>query len=271
MRSFFALLAVAMASAFMTDSSVRSPATGGKCTLIPIPLSALHHAIGGAPRIRNKDGTSKNWSGYAVQTNLKSPLPDSVSNVKGTWSVPAVTTDSPATTYSSIWIGIDGYSDSTVEQLGTEQDWTSSGPVYYAWVEMYPKAAYLIHGFPVVAGDEISAEVRYVGNGQFTLSMNNITSGASYSTTLRAKNAKRQSAEWIVEAPSSKGVLPLADLGTVSFTNCSATVNGHTGSVSNSAWQKDAITMTTANGVVKARPSALSPDGSSFSVTWYHE
>ena len=269
MRALFTFFLVLVASVFATDAPVQSFVAGEKYALIP--LTAVHHAIGNAARIGNKDGTSQNWSGYAVETNRKSPQRDSVGNVKGTWTVPTVTAGSSATTYSSTWIGIDGCSDNSVEQLGTEQDWTPSGPVYYAWVEIYPKATYLIQGFTVTAGDQISAEVRCVGNGQFTLSMKNVTSSEFYSTTLRSKNARRQSAEWIVEAPYSGGVLPLADFGTASFTCCSATINGHTGSVTDSGWQKDAITMATASGIIKAQPAAMSPDGSGFSVTLLHE
>ena len=66
--------------------------------------------------------TSSNWSGYAVATNLSNPQANSVSAVSGSWIVPTVTGSSRGTTYSAVWVGIDGYSDSTVEQIGTEED-----------------------------------------------------------------------------------------------------------------------------------------------------
>jgi len=221
---------------------------------------------GSGPRIRVKDGTSSNWSGYAVETNLASPQSNAVSDVKGQWTVPTVTGTTNA--YSSAWIGIDGYSDGTVEQIGTEQDWSNGTPKYYAWFEMYPKFPVVIKNITVHPGDSISAEVKYNGNNFFVLSMTNLSSGQTYSTTRKAR-AQRQSAEWIVEAPSSSGgVLPLADFGTVTFTNAYATLNGQTGSISYSAWQKDAITMVSKSGSVKATPSGLSPDGTSFSVAW---
>jgi hypothetical protein len=79
------------------------------------------------------------------------------------------------------------------------------------------------------------------------------------------------SAEWVVEAPSSQfGVLPLADFGTVTFTGCEAKISGVTGPISDFAW--DEVTMVTSNGrTVKAQPSALAANGSSFSVTWHHD
>ena len=49
----------------------------------------------------------------------------------------------------------------------------------------------------------------------------NPTTGAlDYTTQQTASNAKRSSAEWIVEAPSSSsGILPLANFGSVTFTS----------------------------------------------------
>jgi len=238
--------------------------------LEPIPVSAFHHRQQAPPHIRNRNGTSGNWAGYAIASNLQAPLSGVVSDVTGTRKVPSVGTSDSDNTYSSVWVGIDGYSDNTVEQTGTEQDMTPDGPVYYAWFEMYPKFGYRIVNFPVEPGDTISAEVRYAGNNRFTLSIVNVTKDVRFSTTQRHK-AQRQSAEWIVEAPYSGGTLPLADFGTVTLSGCSATLGGSTGAISNSGWQYDAITMATHDGTVKAKPSGLSGGGAGFSVSWSHE
>src|SRR5437870_4998940 len=61
---------------------------------------------------------STNWSGYAAETNLTAPAANAVTAVSGSWVVPQVTGSS--TGYSSVWVGIDGYSSATVEQIGTE-------------------------------------------------------------------------------------------------------------------------------------------------------
>jgi hypothetical protein len=250
-------------------TTTQNPSTWNEFVLVPLPASALQHHQA-APHIRNANGTSQNWSGYAVANNLSAPLSGAVSDVKATWTVPAVSASDSADTFSSVWVGIDGYSDNTVEQTGTEQDWTPDGPVYYAWFEMYPKFGYRILNFPVEPGDTISAEVRYVGNNQFSLTIANLTKGRSFSTTRRHK-ARRQSAEWIVEAPYAGGILPLADFGRVALSGCIATLSGHTGSIGDTSWQFDSITMADHDGTVKARPSGLSRDGSSFSVSWEHE
>ena len=252
-------------------------------TLKAIPASAVHHSWQ-APHIRNKDGTSSNWSGYAVYTTPtssgkkgKSKSAPTFSYVTGSWVVPSVVASASANTYSSTWVGLDGYSDGTVEQIGIEQDWSNGSPAYYAWYEMYPKWGYEIVGFPVNPRDTISASVEYTSNGAFKLTITNVTKNVTFSTTQRSPSAQRLSAEWIEEAPWSGGVLPLANFGKVDFSGCSATMNGHKGPIDDSAWTFDAITMATSDGTPKAVPSSVltdkkgTPPTSSFSVTWKHE
>lgn len=219
------------------------------------------------------EGTSTNWSGYAALKRLTNPPKHSVSHVQGVWTVPTLTA-TPDNSYSAIWVGIDGYLSGTVEQIGTEQDWTSLGQQNYAWFEMYPGPSYELVGFPVNNGDQIGAEVTFQGKSQFQLTIVNYT--ASVQTTVpsqytKSKKAKRSSAEWIVEAPSSSNtVLPLANFGTVDFSECTATIEGTTGAINSPSWQNDAITMV-ASSIVKATPSSLSPGGQAFTVTWEHE
>ncbi len=212
---------------------------------------------------------STNWSGYAVTGSS-----GSVTSVQGSWIVPTVTGTKRTTTYSSFWVGIDGFSSSTVEQIGTDSDIQRGKPVYYAWYEFYPSAMVKITTLSIHAGDVISASVTYSSSG-FTVS---ITDGSqSFSTTGNVANAARSSAEWIAEAPSSYfGVLPLANFGTVNFGydstkvagTCYATVGGVTGYIGSFGSAVQEITMVSGSGAVKALPSSLSSDGTSFSVTW---
>ncbi|MCL4436228.1 MAG: G1 family endopeptidase [Thaumarchaeota archaeon] len=223
-----------------------------------------------APRIHLRSGVSSNWSGYAVETNLASPQMGSVSDVKGSWTVPAVDCSATPSAYSSFWVGIDGYASSTVEQTGTDSDCSSGVPKYYAWYEMYPKFPVNLK-MTISPGDLMTGEVQFIGKGSFRITITDTTTGATFTTTQKSTRAQRSSAEWVAEAPSSSGgVLPLANFGTVNFQNAQVTINGITGTINNGTWQNDAITMTTQSGTVKAQPSALSTDGSSFSVTWRH-
>lgn len=225
------------------------------------------------PHIPVKEGTSQNWSGYAVVTNLSHPATNSVTAVYGSWVVPTLSS-APHNTWCSLWVGIDGYSSSTVEQLGTEHDWYNGHQQNYVWFEMYPNYSYEITGFPARPGDLMSASVVYQGNNVFVLSIANITAGVhttvptSYTTS---RVAKRSSAEWVMEAPYSGSILPLSHFGTASFSNCTATINNIHGAINNSHWADDMLTMVTSNHTVKAAPSALSSNGQAFTVVWHHE
>ncbi len=234
--------------------------------------------------------TSSNWSGYAAQTNLNTPLSGAVTAVGGSWVVPTVT--GSVTGYSSAWVGIDGYSSSTVEQIGTEQDTSINGKTtYYAWYEMYPAGSVLISNFKVAPGDLITAEVLYA-SGAFTLRLTNMpSSGAAaetFSITKTAKGALQSSAEWIIEAPSAGSTLPLANFGTINFSNAWATISGASGPIDNAAWQASQINMVgsssrhgpivtedTTSGLTGGAPSGADPlppatgtAVSSFSVTF---
>lgn len=234
------------------------------------------------PRVHVQESTSSNWAGYAVEENasvnsttgeLYGGTAGVVTNVTAVWVVPSVSGTKKSTTYSAVWVGIDGYDSQTVEQIGTEQDWVKGSARYYAWFEMYPNAGYRILA-PVKPGDMITAEVQYSG-GQFVLTITDSPvkgkRGWTFTTTQPnfASPAARDSAEWIVEAPSSLSggelqTLPLANFGTVDFSGAQATLGGVTGSIS--TWPYDAITMT--DGSATATPSALSNGGASFSVAF---
>ena len=215
---------------------------------------------------------STNWSGFAVTGS-------GVTDAKGSWIVPSVTCSS-STTYSSYWVGIDGYSSNTVEQTGTDSDCSSGHGVYYAWYEFYPNPSITIGGFTVLPGDKISAEVSYSG-GVFTTS---ITDGSQhFSTTGTVSGATRSSAEWIVERPAlctahHCKLTSLSNFGTVSLgsdytgiasTNY-ATINGATGGIGSfGSANIHRITMVNNSGTTLAEPSVLSTDGTSFTETWF--
>jgi hypothetical protein len=235
-------------------------------------LTPVRHGVTHAPRIRESadvdESTSSNWSGYAELTSLTSLATGVVSEVHGSWTVPAVTGAAKGkTTYSSLWVGIDGYADGTVEQLGTEQDWSHGSAQYYAWYEMYPSASHYITNVSVHPGDSITASVNYDGTN-FNLSLTNNTTHETFSISQAGSGFDRSSAEWIAEAPSIGSVLPLANFGTASFSNCGATISGN--SVAIDTLEEDQMTMGTRK-VTKAVTSALSAGGTAFHVDWKHE
>ena len=208
----------------------------GLSTGAVVPLAAHNqsaaHVAKSSVTVAPIANVSSNWSGYAVTGT-------SVSYVAGSWVVP---TANPKTSgYSSVWVGIDGYSSSTVEQIGTDSDVVNGKATYYAWYEMYPSASMNISTMTVKPGDSITGSVAYVNNA-FVLTIKDTTESETFTKTLSAKGAARSSAEWIVEAPSSNyGVLTLANFGTVKFTNAYATINGTTDPID--YWQSYSVNM----------------------------
>ena len=65
-------------------------------------------------------------------------------------------------------------------------------------------------------------------------------------------------------------VLRLTDFGTIPFANASATANGHTGSIVDAGWTATPLELVpNARRIEPATaPSALSPDGAVFSVSF---
>ncbi len=254
----FAQLASAPISSLTTDMSTRQH-----------PPMDLHEVL--------SDGsvTSHNWSGFAVTGS-------EFTSAKGSWHVPEVDCTKTPNTYSAFWVGIDGYSDKTVEQTGTGSDCAGTTPQYYAWYEFYPANSVVITSMPVKAGDVMGASITFA-SGEFTLSIHDRTSGAEFHITKALSGAKRTSAEWIAEAPcctSGGGILPLADYDVGNFgenhTGDTGTDYATDSSVDNkpisdfgSAVEK--ITMVRTTGVVKSEPSNLSSNGTSFQTFWKDE
>jgi hypothetical protein len=114
---------------------------------------------------------------------------------------------------------------------------------------------------PVRPGDHFTGMVTFNGGSSFTLTLKDTTRHWSHVIHKSLKNAKRSSAEIIAEAPSSSGgVLPLADFGTVHFSNAKA--NGK--AIGSSHPTK--IVMAS-GGKAKDSVTGLS-GGGNFSVTW---
>lgn len=233
------------------------------------------------PRSALLKSTSSNWCGFASVTNLSTPALNSVTSTTGSWNVPIIYS-SRRSTYCAIWVGIDGYTSNTVEQIGTEHDWLAGRQINIAWFEMYPNQAYEFVNFPLKAGDSITASVCYLYNNIFLLALFNnsrkvYTVAPTSMTTMPGVN--RSSAEWIVESPSSgTSTLPLAHFKTINLHNCTTYIKGLPGAISSSnhhmywkSWTFDRIILASNSNITKAIPSGLSNYGQNFSVTWLHE
>ena len=227
---------------------------------------------------------SENWGGYAI-----TGASGKITSVKMSWIVPAVSCSLLTETYSAMWVGIDGFGTSTVEQTGTLSDCGLTGANYQAWYEFYPAGLATIPD-AVSAGDIISAQVTYSKtSGIYTVQISDHTKSWTYKATGTVSGSEDGSAEWIVERPEVCNLLnecslsSLADFGQAfsgpKYTSLPtaqsdvATISGKTGDISSfSSKSGDAVyevTMISTNSptYALATPSALQT-GRSFSMQW---
>jgi hypothetical protein len=170
---------------------------------------------------QNSVVTSSNWAGY-VATGSNGTFSSASSN----WTEPVGHCSGAGGKYAAFWVGIDGYTSPTVEQIGSEVDCSGFFPRYYAWYEIYPGAAVNFTN-PVSPGDQFTGTVTYTAPSTFNLVIKDNTKGWTQSVSATLAGAARSSAEAIAEAPcctAGGGILPLTDFGTVSFN--SARANG---------------------------------------------
>ena len=206
--------------------------------------------------------SSYNWAGYA-DTFKKG----AVTAVSGTWTVPTVTCTAEDT-ITSEWVGIDGFSDKTVEQDGTIGWCYQDVPIYFTWYEMYPAGTVEV-GNALVPGDQITASVSHSGK-DYTLSLVDSTNAANSFTdtgTCAASKCLANSAEWIAERPefTTTGLAPLAEFTPWDVTEGTVKANGPPGTIS--SFNPVELLMQDSNMVYNlATPSVLT--GGSFTTTW---
>jgi hypothetical protein len=205
-----------------------------------------------------------NWSGYADDNTSG----NTYSKVSGSWTQPTVTCGAEGQ-IALFWVGLDGFSNGTVEQDGTYAQCFEGTAYYYTWWEMFPT-----NDIQIVAannpGDVIHASVAFSA-GKFKLALTDATTtSASFSTTQTCGTGltcARSSAEWIAERPGeSTGLYPLALFNSWKLTKASVTSGATTGVIS--TFPDDIIHMVdTFNSYDLATPGTLGATGKTFSVT----
>ncbi len=271
-------LAAGVASVAMTSGAVlatrtvshSSPNAADAVAARNALVSSLRHSTPTARFATNVSAatsSSFNWEGYYDSTTTSGAF----TKVGGAWKVPAVTCNAEDQIVSQ-WVGIDGATTSTVEQVGTLEQCFQGTAHLYSWYQMYPaQSSSVLVGTTVAAGDVITASVTRSGTS-YTLKLTDATHTAnniSTTQTCAATTCLDESAEWIVERPSfSIGIAPLAKFATFSQTNGTATksgVSGHIGSFSPTS-----IDMVDATNTYNlATPGSLS-SGKKFSNTWHN-
>lgn len=248
----------------------------------PAILAAAVLVLGAASPALADTSTSSNWAGYAVHRSGVR-----FRSISAIWRQPHLTCRPGHETYSAVWIGLGGYSESSnaLEQTGTEVDCSLSGrTLSSAWYELVPAPSEPV-SLRVRPGDQMSASVNVMGH-RVELKLSDLTRHASFVKTVSVASIDITSAEWIVEAPSdcisanACQTLPLADFGATGFSSAAVrSTSGVASPISSHSWSTSAITLSpggrryvtyrgTGASAGAAKPTKLSPNGSAFGVSY---
>jgi hypothetical protein len=173
------------------------------------PSSIIHAPRIGERPVKGSGWASSNWSGYAKTGTT-------YSSATAQWTVPAVSPSQKAT-YSSSWVGIDGFNNSNLIQTGTEQDFYQGAAHYNAWWEILPAAETPISTLTVHPGDRMTASITKGSGSSWTIAISDTSTGQSFST-VQTYTGPQSSVEWVQEAPSIGGhVATLAQFSQTTF------------------------------------------------------
>ncbi len=202
-------------------------------------------------------GSSYNWAGY-IATN--GPF----TGVGGSWVVPQPS--GSGVSADAAWVGIGGITSNDLIQAGTFAKIDANNQVVYqAFYETLPDVLQVIP-LAIKPGDAVQVSLIQQPNNIWQISFRDNTSGQNFQIAI-TYNSSLSSCEWIEEMPSSLSgrFIPLDNFGTVQFSSLWAIQNGATLNL----LQIGAQSMTMFNSLQQAlaQPSALSGDGTSFSVT----
>jgi len=207
----------------------------------------------------NSGWLSTNWSGYAITGSS-----GAFSAVTGCWLVPTVPVSSPDS-FSSSWIGIDGFSNTDLIQTGTTQESFEGSLFYSAWWEILPADS--MRFGTVYPGDSVCASVTEGSGGNWTIALQDRTDGINFST-VQAYSGPQDSAEWIMERPEVCApdceLSTLADYGEMTFDP--GTVNG--GNPGLTASDGGEMLLTYPGGPIVSTPSGPDGDTDGFNVAY---
>jgi hypothetical protein len=165
----------------VTDSTTPTPETAGAQLSITVASASTLY--------------SSNWSGYVWGTGPYTA-------VTGTFNVPSIY-GSSTNTYTSEWIGIDGFQNSSLIQAGIDEQYSFSSNTYQIqpWWEILPAAETPI-AMTVSPGDSVTVSLGQVsGTSTWQIMLADNTTGQRF-TTDQTYTGPLTSAEAIVEAPS---------------------------------------------------------------------
>ena len=288
---FLCVLLAAVVAAFTAAGSLAAKpchSSESECAKDAVDGKALRPAMIASP----------NWAGYvATSPNSKKPL--NFKSVTGTWTVPtADCKPGKAGTYSSVWVGIGGFTQTRQEEVGTDANCSKKGKAsYYAWFEIVPFISFpTVVADKIKPGDTITGLVKLVTPKIVELQLVNHTANWKFTRKINWATNDTTTADWVVESPAvCKEQIcqeaSLANFHKVTMRNISAVANGSSGGLNNKHWKVIPIRLVPApmtvpvisetaitsghNGKIGqaaspagATPSKPSADGRSFTWTW---
>ncbi|MCJ1385964.1 hypothetical protein MMC17_009089 [Xylographa soralifera] len=247
------------------------------CLLFATNLLAASHGLqrrgsglmtsGQAPDNTEELG-SANWAGAI----LDAPAGQAYNYVYGVFTVPNASPppgSGDGSWGSAAWVGLGGVHSEPLIQAAIASTVNSTNGItmqsFGAFYEWIPAGAASVD-MEISAGDEIALTVISNSDGSAgTITIDNQSSGQIFSTAITMpvpdSNIKGDSAEWIVEDYMvGTGFEPLADFGTVTFTDCGAMVGSESFGI------QDATVVIMMTDVIEANTSIL--DSSTVQVTY---
>ncbi|KAJ4470089.1 peptidase A4 family-domain-containing protein [Lentinula aciculospora] len=174
---------------------------------------------------------SGNWSGAVL---VSPPTGEIFNSAVGTFTVPSMPSAN-SNGAAAAWVGIDGDTFATaILQAGVFFSVNGDTVEYGAWYEWWPNYATDIDtdDFPVSAGDVITVNIEATSNSEGTVTLINESAGKIFAIDLTSPTKLSylggQNAEWIIEDYTQNGgLVPLANWGTVTFVNASASTSAN--------------------------------------------
>jgi hypothetical protein len=207
--------------------------------------------------------TNASLSGYVDDNSMG----NTYSKVTAQWKVPRVTCTAGVASAVVFWVGLDGWTTSTMERVGTITTCPGNGsttPVYGSWWQMYPSNPTIqMVGTTVAPTDPIIASVVKSGS-TYTLKLTDLRHPANNLTKTGACNCTDQSAEWIAQRQGSS--TPLADFDFWVLKNATVRSGSTTGTIS--TFPDDQVTLVDSVPLVMAQPGPLNATGNEFQDTW---
>jgi hypothetical protein len=263
--------ASALPSQASNAPSTSTPPATSRPTASPSAASGPSPCPGTAPSGASGTGRSEsstNWSGYAATAGHAT-----ITCVEASWTQPKIHCGSTRQAVS-IWIGIGGFDQGGLEQIGTEADCEGGQVVGSAWHESLPMQHFEVAVHMIIRpGDKVRARVRVITTTVYELSIANLTRRTSFTIRDTNRRIDATSAEWIVEAPTGGcparcRVLPMPNFGKFRFSGTAVTASGIRQPLDGAGFSHVTIRMVAGNGNARASVSSTASDGSSFVVTW---